>query len=109
MNGKLVLGESIADLGGLRIAYAAYEKTLQGKPRTNAGGFTPEQRFFLGWARIWASHATPEFERFIAQSNEHPVARFRINGPLSNMPEFASAFQCAADSAMVRAKRCAIW
>lgn len=112
MQGKLVAGESIADLGGLYVAYDAFQKSMQGKPRpANIGGFTPEQRFFLGWAQVWASKARPEYERLIAQSDEHPIARFRVNGPLSNMPTFATAFQCKSGDAMVRPQtdRCQIW
>jgi putative endopeptidase len=112
MQGKLVAGESIADLGGLYVAYDAFQKSLQGKPRpANIGGFTPEQRFFLGWAQVWASKARPEFERLIAQSDPHPISRFRVNGPLSNMPTFATAFQCKAGDQMVRPQtdRCQIW
>src|SRR5467141_2632631 len=111
-NGKLVVGESIADLGGLVIAYAAFQKSMEGKPRpANIDGFTPEQRFFLGWAQVWAEKSTPEFERLIAQSNEHPLSRFRVNGPLSNMPEFAAAFECKAGQPMVRSaeERCQLW
>ena len=110
--GKLVSGESIADLGGLTVAYQAFQKSMEGKPRpANIDGFTPEQRFFLGWAQVWAEKSTPEYERLIAQSNEHPVSRFRVNGPLSNIQEFASAFQCKTGDAMVRPKeqRCQIW
>ncbi|MDQ3918257.1 MAG: M13 family metallopeptidase [Acidobacteriota bacterium] len=110
--GKLVSGESIADLGGLTMAYHAFEKSLEGKPRPPViDGFTPEQRFFLGWAQVWAEKSTPEYERLIAQSNEHPLGRFRVNAPLSNMREFAAAFQCKAGDAMVRpdADRCQIW
>jgi putative endopeptidase len=108
-NGKLVLGESLADLGGLKIAYAAYLRSTAGKPRQIIDGFTPEQRFFLGWARIWATNFTPEFERLLATTDAHPVSRFRVNGPLSNMPEFASAFGCRTSQALVRDQRCAIW
>jgi putative endopeptidase len=110
--GKLVSGESIADFGGLTVAYYAFLKSLEGKPRPPAvDGFTPEQRFFLGWAQVWAEKSRPEYERLIAQSNEHPLGRFRVNGPLSNMPEFAAAFQCKAGDRMVRPKedRCQIW
>jgi putative endopeptidase len=110
--GKLVSGESIADLGGLTVAYHAFEKSLEGKPRpANIDGFTPEQRFFLGWAQVWAEKSTPEYARLIAQSNEHPLGRFRVNGPLSNMTEFAQAFQCKVGDAMVRPteERCQIW
>ena len=88
--GKLVLGESIADLGGLTVAYAALQKSLAGKPRpANIDGFTPEQRFFLGWAQVWAENARPEYERLQVNTNPHPLGRFRVIGPLSNMPAFA--------------------
>jgi putative endopeptidase len=111
-NGKLVEGESIADLGGLTISYAAFEKTLAGKPAPQlVDGFTPEQRFFLGFAQIWAGNYRPEYARLLIKTNEHPLGQFRTNGPLSNMPAFAKAFGCAAGSPMVRSDttRCRIW
>jgi predicted metalloendopeptidase len=109
-NGKLVLGESIADLGGLTISYAAYEKSLQGKPRPpDKDGFTPEQRFFLGWAQVWGANQRLEFARLMANTNEHPLPRFRGNGPLSNMAEFARAFSCKKGDPMVRETVCKIW
>ena len=109
-NGKLVLGESIADLGGLTISYAAYEKSLQGKPRpADKDGFTPEQRFFLGWAQVWGANERLEYARLMANTNPHPLPRFRGNGPLSNMAQFAQAFGCKKGDAMVREKVCKIW
>jgi putative endopeptidase len=109
-NGKLVLGESIADLGGLAIAYAAYEKSLQGQPRPpDKDGFTPEQRFFLGWAQVWGANQRIEYARLMANTNPHPLGRFRGNGPLSNMAEFAKAFGCKHGDAMVREQACKIW
>ena len=110
-NGKLVVGESIADLGGLVVAYAAFQKAMEGKPRVVIDGFTPEQRFFLGYARGWATSTRPEFARLLVNVDPHPLPKFRVNGPLSNMPEFAAAFQCKAGDAMVRAgkERCQIW
>jgi putative endopeptidase len=109
-NGKLVLGESIADLGGLTISYAAYEKSLQGKSRPpERDGFTPEQRFFLGWAQVWGANERLEYARLMANTNPHPLPRFRGNGPLSNMAEFAQAFACKKGDAMVRAQVCKIW
>ncbi len=111
-NGGLVLGESIADLGGLTVAFAAFEKSLEGKPRpADIDGFTPEQRFFLGYAQIWAQNARPEYERLAVNTDPHPLARFRVNGPLSNMPAFAQAFQCKQGDPMMRPpqKRCQIW
>jgi putative endopeptidase len=109
-NGKLVLGESIADLGGLTISYAAYEKSLQGKPRPpDKDGFTPDQRFFLGWAQVWGANTRPEYARLLTNTNPHPLPQFRGNGPLSNMAEFAKAFGCQKGDAMVREKVCKIW
>jgi putative endopeptidase len=110
--GRLVTGESIADLGGLAIAYAAFQKSMQGKPRPpDIDGFTPEQRFFLGYAQIWAQNVRPEYERQLVVTDSHPLGRFRVNGPLSNMPTFAQAFQCKDGDPMVRPpeKRCEIW
>jgi len=110
-NGKLVVGESIADLGGLVVAYAAYQKAMEGKPRKVIDGFTPEQRFFLGYARGWATNTRPELARMLTNVDPHPLAKFRVNGPLSNMPQFAEAFSCKAGDTMVRAEkdRCQIW
>jgi len=108
--GQLVLGESIADLGGLTISYAAYEKSLQGNPRPpNKDGFTREQQFFLGWAQVWGANERLEFARLMANTNPHPLPRFRSNGPLSNMAEFARAFSCKQGDAMVRENVCKIW
>jgi putative endopeptidase len=112
LKGKLVAGESIADLGGLQVAYEAYMKSLEGKPRPGlVDGFTPEQRFFLGWAQVWAAKYTPEAARRQTTDDPHPLSRFRVNGPLSNMPEFAAAFQCKVDDPMVRPEkeRCQVW
>jgi putative endopeptidase len=112
MKGELVVGESIADLGGLVIAYAAWQKSLEGKPKpASIDGYTPEQRFFLGYAYSWATNLRPELARLIAQTDPHPLPKFRVNGPLANFPAFASAFQCKAGDPMVREEkdRCLIW
>jgi predicted metalloendopeptidase len=110
-NGPLVTGEAIADLGGLRIAYNAYEASLAGKPRRTIDGYTPEQRFFLAFATVWAENDTPELARLLGLSNEHPVNRNRVVGTLINMPEFARAFGCTARDAMVKPPPtvCKIW
>jgi putative endopeptidase len=110
-NGKLEEGESIADLGGMTISYAAFQKTQEAKSGASIDGFTPEQRFFLGWAQIWAGHARPEYDRLLAKTNPHPLDRFRVTGPLSNSPAFAKAFNCSADSKIMRPEdqRCRIW
>jgi putative endopeptidase len=108
-NGKLVLGESIGDLGGVAIAYAAYEKSIEGKRPTDIDGFTPEQRFFLGWAQVWGTNQRAEAARLQTNTDPHPLARFRGNGPLSNMEAFAKAFGCKKGDAMVREQLCKIW
>jgi putative endopeptidase len=111
-NGKLVEGESIADLGGLTIAHAALEKALAAKPAPpEIDGFTPDQRFFLAWAQIWAGSIRPEYARVLVATDPHPLGNFRVNAPMSNMPAFAKAWGCAPDSPMVRGDtlRCRIW
>jgi putative endopeptidase len=111
-NGKLVLGESIGDLAGARIALRAYELSRRGKgPEPTLDGFTPEQQFFVAWGQVRGDETRPETQRLMVQSDPHPVAQYRVLGPLSNMEEFARAFSCPAGSAMVRPpeKRCEIW
>jgi putative endopeptidase len=110
IQGKLTLGENIGDLGGLNIAYEAYEDSLKGKPRpANIDGFTPEQRFFLAWAQVWSSKYRDEAIRQQVLGNPHADPRYRVNGPLSNMPEFAQAFGCKVGDHMVSQKPCKIW
>lgn len=110
INGRLTLGENIGDFAGLTVSYYAFKKSLEGKPRpANIDGFTPEQRFFLGWAQVWAGKYSPEAERLQVATNSHSLPRWRVNGPLSNMPEFAEAFACKAPAKMVRTKPCEIW
>jgi putative endopeptidase len=110
-NGKLEEGESIADLGGLLMAYVAYHKSLGGKPAPEIGGFSGDQRFFVAYAQSWTDEVRPEFARLMANSDEHPLARFRVLGPLANLPKFAEAFGCKSDSPIVRpaANRCRVW
>jgi putative endopeptidase len=108
-NGRLVQGEAIADLGGLTIAYKAFERTPQAKAHVKIDGYTPEQRFFLAYAQVWTSIATDGYIRQAAKTNEHPVDKYRVLGTLANMPEFQAAFACAASDRMVRKDRCQIW
>jgi putative endopeptidase len=109
-NGKLVLGESIADLGGLTIAYRAFRKSLEGKPEPpKIDGFTADQRFFLSYARVWAENDRPEAARLRVATDPHALDRFRAIGAPSNLPEFAGAFSCKAGDPMVRGERCQIW
>ena len=109
-NGKLVLGESIADLGGLSIAYKALQISLRGKQHpAPIDGLTAEQRFFVAWAQVWAQNNRPEYERLIINTNPHPLGPFRAIGAPSNIPAFAEAFSCHGGDTMVRAERCQIW
>lgn len=111
VNGRLTLGENTADLGGLKIAYLAMEKAQAGKPRQIIGGYTPEQRFFIAYARAFASRARPEYVRQRLATNGHSPDEFRVNGPISNMPEFAREFSCKAGDPMLRPAdvRAEIW
>ena len=110
INGKLTLGEKIGEFAGLTIAFDAFMRSLRGgKEPPKIDGFTAEQRFFLGWAQIWASKSTPEAERQQVLTDPHSAARWRVNGPLSNMPQFARAFGCKAGQPMVRQNACAVW
>ncbi len=109
INGKLTLGENIADLGGLQVAWDAFR--IADPHAQDQGGFTPAQRFFLSFAQSWRTQQRPEALRLQVQSNEHAPAKYRVNGPVSNLPEFASAFQCAPPQPMARApeQRVTIW
>jgi len=111
INGKLVLGESIGDLGGLRIAYRAFKKTAQGQSTEKIDGFTPDQQFFIAWGQFRGDETRVETQKMMVQGDPHPVAKYRVLGPMSNFPPFAEAFQCKAGSAMVRpeAERCVVW
>jgi putative endopeptidase len=112
LNGKLTLGENIADLGGLKLAFSAYQASRAGKPAEEpVAGFTPEQAFYISYAQSWCTAIRPEFARLLAQTDEHSAPRWRVNGPLSNLPEFQKAFACPAGSPMVRSgeKRCEVW
>ncbi|MGH8264652.1 MAG: M13 family metallopeptidase, partial [Steroidobacteraceae bacterium] len=111
-NGKLVLGESIGDLAGARIAFRALEISRRGKPPPpTIDGFTPEQQFFIAWGQFRGDAVRPEFARTMVQGDPHPIGKFRVIGPLSNLPEFQKAFSCPAGSPMVRAEseRCDVW
>ena len=92
INGELTLGENIADLGGLKIAYVALQKILKEQPQPKIDGFTPAQRFFLSYAQVWRGQIRPEAQRMLLLTDPHSPARFRVQGPLYNMPEFFQAF-----------------
>ena len=108
LNGRLTLGENTADNGGLRVALMALQDTLKGK-ESLLDGFTPEQRFFLGFAQIWCENSTPQAERQQALTNPHSPGRYRVDGTLPNMPEFQKVFSCKASQPMVSANACRVW
>jgi endothelin-converting enzyme/putative endopeptidase len=109
LNGKLTLGENTADNGGLRISLMAYLARTAVEPATTLDAFTPEQRVFLGWGQVWCENVRPERARMLAQTNPHSPGRYRVNGVLSNMPEFQKAFACKAGAPMVRPTQCRVW
>jgi len=110
-NGKLVLGESIADLAGVKIAYLAFQRAQRIRSAPTVNGLTPEQQFFIAWGQVRGDEVRPERERLIVQSDPHPVPKFRVIGPLSNLPAFAAAFQCRSGTPMVRRpeETCQVW
>jgi putative endopeptidase len=111
-NGKLVLGEAIGDLAGAKIAYRAYQISQQGKPPApKVDGLTPDQQFFVAWGQFRGDEIRPETQRMMIQGDPHPIAKYRVIGPLSNLADFQRAFSCAADAPMVRPaeNRCEVW
>jgi putative endopeptidase len=110
LNGKLTLGENIADLGGLRLSMAAYLASRKAQMReASVGGFKPEQQFYLAAAQVWCSKMRPEEARRRVVLDPHSPPRWRVDGPLSNLPDFAKAFDCKPGDRMVRAERCEVW
>jgi endothelin-converting enzyme/putative endopeptidase len=109
LNGKLTLGENVADNGGLRLAWMALMEELKTKHLADADGFTPEQRFFIGWGQMWCENRTPEVARLHARTNPHSPGRYRAIGVVSNMPEFQKAFSCQANAKMVKQPVCRVW
>lgn len=111
INGKLTLGENIADFGGLKSAFRAYRKWAQENPSAQpaVAGFTDDQLFFLGFAQTWCALSTPEYEKLLLTIDPHSPPRFRVNGPVSNFAEFARAFQCAPGTPMNPGTACAVW
>lgn len=110
VNGKLTLGENIADMGGLKLAFHAYrEMRKDAKETVVADGFSEDQQFFLANGQTWCAKLREEAERLMVQTNAHSPPRFRVNGPLMNMPEFAEAFSCAQGTPMKPEKKCSVW
>ncbi len=109
LNGKLTLGENSADNGGLRLAFMALMKTLNGKEPPKIDGFTAEQRFFLSYGQIWCQNLTEQAARLQANTNPHSTGKFRVDGAVSNDPDFQKAFACHVGQPMVRNPACRVW
>jgi putative endopeptidase len=109
IKGKLTLGENIGDNGGLRIAYMALQNVLAGKPHRAMDGFTPEQRFFLGFAQVWCQNTKEAEDLRRIDVDPHSAGQFRANGTITNMPEFQKAFSCKTGQPMTPEKRCRVW
>jgi endothelin-converting enzyme/putative endopeptidase len=113
LNGKLTLGENTADNGGARIALAALKQMIAqdktGKAAEKIDGYTPEQRFFLGFGRVWCEKRRPEFSRMLVKVDPHSPGKYRVNGVVQNMPEFQKAWGCKAGQPMVAENACHVW
>ncbi len=109
INGKLTLGEDVADLGGLILAYVAWQGAEKDKHLESAEDFTPEQRFFVGYAQSWCTNEREEEKRTRATTDPHSPEKYRANGVLVNMPQFQQAFHCAAGTPMAPKERCRVW
>jgi putative endopeptidase len=113
LNGKLTLGENTADNGGVRIALMALEQMITadktGKAAQKIDGYTPEQRFFLGYGRVWCEKRRPEFQRMLVSVDPHSPGKFRVDGVVQNMPEFEKAWSCQAKQPMVAENACRVW
>ena len=109
--GKLIIGEAAGDLSGITLAYRAYHRSLNGKPGPVIGGLTADQRFFIAFARVWATNARAEEDRLRLQTDPHPLPKYRVIETLKNVPEFAQAFGCHEGDAMVKPadQRCKLW
>jgi putative endopeptidase len=109
INGKLTLGEDIADLGGLILAYMAWKEDTKSQTLQPLDSLTPDQRFFVGYGQSWCGSTRPETMRMRATVDPHSPEKYRTNGVVSNMPQFQEAFHCKAGSPMVNANRCRVW
>ena len=107
VNGKLTLGENIADLGGVRTAYRAWKKRYPDEG--GVGGLTADQLFFVAYAQNWCTVSAPEYEKMLITSDPHAPARFRVIGPLRNLSEFHEAFSCPVGTPMHPEETCEVW
>ncbi len=110
INGKLTLGENIADQGGVKISYNGWKASQPvAASEKEKGKFTDDQTFFIAFAQVWCSKETPEFRKYLTNSNPHSLPKYRVIGTLSNIPQFASAFNCKPGDKMVPKNQCAVW
>jgi putative endopeptidase len=109
INGKLTLGEDVADLGGLILAYMAWKEDTKNEKLDAIDGLTPDQRFFVGYGQSWCGQVRDESKRLRATVDPHSPEKYRTNGVISNMPQFQEAFHCKAGSPMVNKNRCRVW
>ena len=113
LNGRLTLGENTADNGGARISLMTLERLIAedktGKEGQKIDGYTPDQRFFLGFGRVWCEKRRPEYARAMVTTNPHSPGRWRVDGVVQNMPEFQQAWSCKAGQPMVSANACHVW
>jgi putative endopeptidase len=109
INGKLTLGEDVADLGGILLAYMAWQDQTREQKLEPIEGFTPEQRFFIGYAQDWCGNIRDESKRLRATVDPHSPDKYRTNGVVSNMPQFQEAFHCKTGAPMAPANRCRVW
>src|SRR5262249_19152708 len=108
VNGELTLGENIADLGGMKMAHAAF--VASGDTTTPpVGGLNADQQLFVSFAQSWCTKSSPELEKLRAATDPHSPPKYRVNGVLVNTPEFAQAFGCAAGAPMAPVNRCSLW
>ncbi|MBZ5566527.1 MAG: M13 family metallopeptidase [Acidobacteriia bacterium] len=109
INSKLTLGEDVADVGGLILAYMAWREQTRGRKLEPVEGLTPEQRFFIGYGQSWCSNQRPEAMRMRAMTDPHSPPKYRTNGVVRNMPEFQEAFHCKTGQPMAPKERCRVW
>ena len=109
VNGELTLGENVADLGGARLGYMALMKLLAGRTPPPVGGFTAAQRYFIAYAQSWCGSTRPETVTLHTRTDPHAPPEYRVNGVVSDMPEFRQAFSCKAGDPMVREQSCRVW
>ncbi|MGH9530580.1 MAG: M13 family metallopeptidase, partial [Terriglobales bacterium] len=113
LNGRLTLGENTADNGGARISFMALHHEIAQDPTARAAqkidGYTPDQRFFLGFARVWCQKRRPQYQRMLVNVDPHSPGKYRVDGTVENMPEFEQAWSCKAGQPMVSAKACRVW